>query len=134
MIVVDTSAWIELLRGTEHAVRHRLETLIGSEADLAVTEVIVAEILSGARNEKHRDALRDRLLAYPLLLLGGLAGYEGAADLYRSARRRGVTIRSLTDCLIAVPTMNADATLLHNDADFTRLASTCALREEPLTA
>lgn len=131
MIVVDTSAWVDLLRGLDTPAGRRLTQLLRNEADLAVTEMVVAEVLVGARSERHRVDLRTRLLRHPVLPLGGLAGYEQAADLYRSARAQGVMVRYLTDCLVAVPALRADVSLLHSDRDFNHLARVCDLRLEP---
>lgn len=132
MIVVDTSAWIELLRDTGSPVHRRLVTLLDCGSELAVTEVVVAEVLAGARSRSHRDALRDRLLAFPVLTLGGLAGYEHAADLYRTARQRGVTVHVLADCLVAWPALREAATVLHADRDFDLLAGVSGLQIEPV--
>lgn len=132
MIVVDTSAWIELLRGSGTPVRHTLDRLLEEDADLAVTEMIVAEVLAGARGERHREELRRRLVAFPVLSLNGLTGFLAAADLYRTARARGVTVRKLADCMIAVPVLREDAELLHADADFDHLARVVPLRVVPL--
>lgn len=134
MIVVDTSAWVDLLRDNDSAARRRLEQILLTDpAEAVVTEVVVAEVLSGARSEEHRRALRARLLHHEVLSLGGLAGFEAAADLYRTARARGVTVRFLTDCLVAVPAIRAGASLLHADRDFDHLAGVSDLRIEPLS-
>ena len=63
-----------------------------------------------------------RLVAFPILRLEGLMDFEEAALLFRRCREAGETIRSLTDCLIAVPVIRAGATLLHRDADFDAIA------------
>lgn len=99
---------------------------------MAVTEMVVAEVLCGSRDAAHREALRGRLLSFPVLLLNGLGGFEAAAELYRTARTRGVTVRKLADCLIAVPTITAGARLLHHDSDFDLLAQVSALQIEPV--
>jgi predicted nucleic acid-binding protein len=49
-------------------------------------------------------------------------------EMYRSARKKGITIRNTLDCLIAVPCVRAGAPILHADADFDRLAGCTALR------
>jgi predicted nucleic acid-binding protein len=51
-----------------------------------------------------------------------LAVVEEAADLYRRARRAGLTVRSGVDCLIAACALRHDLTLLHHDRDFGALA------------
>lgn len=123
MIVADTSAWIEFLRATGSPVDRTLTRILEHRPDeLAVTEMIVAEVLVGARDDHHREHLRTRLLAFPVLTLGGLPGFEAGADLYRSCRRAGVTVRRLADCLIAVPAIAAGAQILHQDADFDQIA------------
>lgn len=133
MIVADSSAWIEFLRGTSNAAATTLRDLIDSDVELAVTEVIVMELLAGARGRQGRE-LRSTLLSLSLLPLEGLADFEEAAVIFRSCREQGETIRSLSDCLIAVPTIRVGASLLHNDADFEAIARHTELRLHPLDA
>ncbi|MEX0851350.1 MAG: PIN domain nuclease [Gaiellaceae bacterium] len=132
MIVVDTSAWVELLRKTGSRVHLGLRRRIEERAELAVTEVVVAELLAGARSDQERGELRSMLLGFPLLSLWGLDAYEAAVDLFRSCRVAGDPIRHLTDCLVAVPAIHAGATLLAVDRDFETLARHSPLRLEPL--
>jgi predicted nucleic acid-binding protein len=68
------------------------------------------------------------LQAFPSLRLESLEDFALAADLHRSARRRGLAIRKTLDCLIAAPCVRTGAPLLHADADFDRLASCTSLR------
>lgn len=121
MIVVDSSAWIELLRNTGSPIHLQLRALIDSGADLAVTEVIVMELLGGAATRV--ADLRVRLLAYPIVPLRGLQDYEAAAVIYKRCRRAGEALRhGCMDCLIAVPVIRSRASLLHNDNDFEVIA------------
>lgn len=121
MIVVDSSAWVEFLRKTESPVHRRLRELIDSEADLAVTEVVVMELLGGATSRK--ADLRAHLLAYPVIPLQGLQDYEAAAVIYDRCRRAGDTLRDgFMDCLTAVPAIRMGASLLHDDTDFEVIA------------
>jgi hypothetical protein len=128
MIVVDTSAWIEFLRGKPHPSARELERLLEEDAELGVTEIVVMELLAGARSAPHLRELRSRLLAFPILSLEGLMDYEEAALLYRACRAEGETVRSLTDCLIAVPAIREGAAVLHGDADFDAIARHSPLR------
>lgn len=127
VILVDTSAWVEFLRGTETQAHLQVRALLVEGEPLATTEVVAMEVLAGARDEAHRNALRRLLLRCELLPLDGLADYEAAADLYRTCRRAGETIRALTDCLIAVPVIRAGAVILHADRDFDAIARHSAL-------
>lgn len=132
MIVADTSAWVEFFRGSSHPAGRKLARLIQNGADVGVTEIVVMEILAGARSLTHFADLRARLVTFPMFRLEGLADFEEAAIIYRTCRASGATLRGLTDCLIAVPVIRASATLLHNDADFNVIAKHAGLRIEPL--
>jgi predicted nucleic acid-binding protein len=134
VIVPDSSAWIEFFRRTESPVDLTLNRLIEDGADLALTEVVLMEVLAEARSDRHRDELLEGLMRYPLLTLRPLDGYEEAAKLYRMCRAGGETIRKMTDCLVAVPAIEAGASVLHNDSDFDALARHTALRIEPASA
>ena len=87
-----------------------------------MTEIIVMELLAGARSGTAVRELRSRLLGFKVLPLEGLADFEEASLIYRTCRDAGQTLGSLSDCLIAVPVIRAGAALLHNDADFTSIA------------
>lgn len=132
MVLPDSSAWIESLRDTESPVDLALRRLIDDGAALTITEVVVMEVLAGARSDRHRAELRERLLSYPLLPLKGLTTYEEAAELYRTCRRAGETIRKMTDCLVAAVAIRAGASVLHADSDFDALARHSALQVEPV--
>ena len=121
-MVVDTSAWIELLRGTASPVDRRLTAALRAREDVYVTEVVVAEVLAGARTERQEDELRGMLLGFTLLPLNGLQGFEHAAALYRACRAAGETLRGIVDCLVAVPAIQAGIPVLHSDRDFGTLA------------
>jgi predicted nucleic acid-binding protein len=41
-----------------------------------------------------------------------------AAEIYRTLRRKGITIRNSVDCMIASVAIENDIILLHNDRDF----------------
>jgi predicted nucleic acid-binding protein len=132
LIVVDTSAWVEFLRGTESPADRTLARHVEEQSELAVTEVVVMEVLAGARSVQHLHDLRATLLSFPLLSLRGLVGFEAAADLYRRCRAGGETVRTLTDCLVAAAALGVGAAVLHCDADFETLARHTPLRLEPL--
>jgi predicted nucleic acid-binding protein len=44
--------------------------------------------------------------------------FLGAAKIYRTLRRKGITIRNSVDCMIASVAIENDILLLHNDRDF----------------
>lgn len=91
-------------------------------AELATTDVILMEILAGARDDEDRDRLRRLLYGLHFLPVEGPADYESAAELYRLCRRGGETPRKLNDCLIAAVAIREEAELLCCDADFLAVA------------
>jgi len=122
VIFADTSAWVEYLRGTGSRVHRRLRALLDEDVRLATNEVVVMELLAGARDDSHSERLRRLILGCEFLPLAGLSDYENAASLYRRCGIAGKTIRSLTDCLIAVVAIRAGAEILHADRGFDTIA------------
>lgn len=106
----------------------RLNQALQDQEHIAVTEIVVAEALAGAKSARERQEVREVLLDFPLLRLEGLADYEEAAALYRTCRIGGETLRSIADCLIAVPAIRAGQAILHVDTDFDKLARHTALK------
>lgn len=132
MIVVDTSVWIDVLNGASTPQADTCVDLIERGEPVAPTDVVLTEILQGLRSADEARLVEQRLRAFPVLRLDGLEDFVLAAELYRSARSAGVTVRKTLDCLIAAPCVRTGAPLLHADADFDRLASCTPLRLYPL--
>ena len=128
MILADTSAWVEYLRATGSQAHATMRRLIAEERDLVITDVVVMEILAGARTEERVAQLRRLLNRFELVPILGLADFEAAADIYRRCRRGGETVRKLSDCLIAAVALRANADLLHSDRDFEVIARHLPLR------
>ena len=128
MIVVDTSVWIEFFKGTGSSFDRHLTKLIRVDAPIALTEVIYCEVLQGIRDVSVHARVREILQAFPVLLLDGLRSADRAVALYRACRRRGLTIRSTVDCLIAAVCLDAGAELFHHDRDFDVLAKVADLK------
>ena len=95
---------------------------------MALTDVVMTEVLQGIASERQARQVERHLRAFPILQLEAVEDFVLAADLYRSARSSGVTIGKTLDCLIAAPCVRTGAPLLHADADFDRLAGCTPLR------
>jgi predicted nucleic acid-binding protein len=128
VIVVDTSVWIDVLNGVPAPPAERCIALIEAGEPVALTDVILTEVLQGLSSEREAGLVERHLRSFPILRLEGLDDFALAAGLYRRARRAGVTIRKTLDCLIAAPCVRTGAPLLHADEDFDRLASCTPLR------
>ncbi len=122
MSLIDTSAWVEFLRGTGSDTHRAVQLLLENDVPVHTTDVVMMEVLAGARDEDHHRRLRRLLARCDYLPVGGLASYEAAADLYRVCRQAGETVRALTDCLIGAVALDARVSILHNDRDFDVLA------------
>lgn len=133
MILVDSSAWIEMLRDTESSVDRTFSRLLFEEGPLATTEAVVAEVLAGARDQVEHVRLRRRLHRLRFLTIGGLAGFERAARLSQHCRSRGFS-PSLADCLVAVPALATGAAVLHADSHLDAIAAVTDLECYPLDA
>lgn len=126
-ILVDSSVWIEYLRKTGSPANVRLRELLQNREQLAVTEPIVLEILMGAQSEAHAERLRSLLVSLDLRPLEGLRDAERAAQIYRACRRRGLSVRSSVDCLIAAVALREDLPVLAADRDFGAIAEETGL-------
>ena len=98
MFLVDTSVWINLL-GRKPSFRLEAEQLF----QLCICPPIVQELLQGMPHGERFERLRAAVLALPCIPeVIPVEFYVKAAEIYRAGRRRGLTIRSSVDCLIAV--------------------------------
>lgn len=131
MILVDTSTWVDHLRGTDSAVTRELSGLIENGEELATTEPIIMELLAGADTPQRVDALERLTNGLPLLGIDPRLDFRQAAAIYLAVRRQGKTVRSLVDCLIAAIALRSDVPILHKDSDYTAIAGCLPLREHP---
>lgn len=129
MLLVDTSAWIEVFRKPP---RLGLDE-VGGLDEIATCLPIVQEVLQGFFDESAFRIARDAMLSLPCVESTlPLARFEEAADLYRAARRAGFTVRSGVDCLIAACALRHGLTVLHKDRDFGVLAMVSPLLQRDL--
>jgi hypothetical protein len=124
VILVDTSAWIDLLNGREGP-RITEEELL----NFATCGPVVQEVFAGLREHPWAEAFREAFLALPVLSDPlPVETFLAAAEIYRQGRRKGYTIRSSTDCLIAAIAINHKIPVWHKDRDFESIAHFTNLR------
>lgn len=121
MALIDTSAWVEYLRATGSDADRLTEALL--EDGAFTTDVVVAEVLMGARSDRHAQELRGMLNRCHFVPARPLFDFEHAAEIYRACRRGGFTPRSLTGCLVAAVAIDRGLPLLHHDQDFVGIAA-----------
>jgi predicted nucleic acid-binding protein len=117
MIIVDTTVWIDYLRGVESREALWLDRALTRQR-LGLTDLILCEVLQGIRDQPTFVDARDRLSSLHLFQIGGKDLAIAAAQYYRTLRERGYTIRGTIDCLIATFCLEAGHEMLHRDRDF----------------
>lgn len=128
VIVVETSVWIDRIRGRDTAATERVHALLADQVMIAVTDVVYAELLAGTRDEVQATALEAALRDIPVLRLRTLEDFRLAAHCRRATAAAGMTVRSLSDCLIAAACISHDVPLLHGDRDFDHIAACTPLK------
>jgi predicted nucleic acid-binding protein len=117
MVIVDTTVWIDYLRGAENPETHWLDREL-QQRRLGLTDLILCEVLQGIRDEGTFARVQTDLLKFHVFHAGGRDLAVAAAQNYRDLRRQGYTVRKTIDCLIATFCLHAERELLHRDHDF----------------
>jgi predicted nucleic acid-binding protein len=112
MIVVDSSVWIGDLRNDETDAVKKLRALDPMVADIVVPDLVLLEVLSGARDETYATRIERHLSKFDVVDLGGRSLAVAAARHYRHLRGLGITIRSSIDVLIGSFCIQHAASLL----------------------
>ena len=128
-MIVDTSVWIDFLNAQETTETRILQHAIEEDTPVYLTGLILAEILQGIRQTRRLATVRGDLLNFPLIEPRAPDTYIAAAALYRRARRRGLTVRSIVDCVIAATAIEAAEPVLHRDRDYSALCKISPLHE-----
>lgn len=121
MLLLDSSVWIDIHRARASTATRYVEARDEHE-EIATTGIIFQEVLQGIRVDSEYDYMRQVLWSTLILEPRELSTYEVAAQLHRSARKVGLTVRKPNDCLIAAIALEHGALLVHNDRDFFALA------------
>ena len=127
MILVDTSVWIDYFRNTKCKEVERLDSLLASRQPVSICGIVLTEVLAGISSESEAAQILDlfgRVITLPITDKDYLLG----AELYRSARRSGMTVRRVVDCIIAACAISNSARLFHRDRDFDTLARISKLK------
>jgi hypothetical protein len=121
MLLIDTSAWIEFLNNQPTPQAACVESAIQNDRDIFICGIVLAEVLQGIRDDAQHASVKEALLRAEFITTRR-STYLYAADLYRSLRKKGVTIRNTPDCIIAALCIENEIPLLHHDRDFDTIA------------
>ena len=118
MILVDTSVWIDLINGQPGALVNEEDLLY-----YATCSPVIQEVFQGLRETPQTGSFREAFLALPRLSDPlPLQTFLDAAEIYSRGRRRGWTVRSSTDCLIAAIAISNRVPVWHRDRGFALIA------------
>ncbi|MHB1858346.1 MAG: type II toxin-antitoxin system VapC family toxin [Acidobacteriaceae bacterium] len=117
MTIVDTTVWIDYLRGAANPHTDWLDRELNRQR-LGLTDLILCEVLQGIGGDSTFIRVRRDLSRFEVFDTGGEAMAVAAARNYRLLRSRGHTVRKTIDCLIATFCLTERHSLLHRDNDF----------------
>jgi len=124
MILVDTSVLINFFKGVENEKVNKLTWIINNSIPFEINKYIYMELIQGSLNMKEFNKLKDYLESQRFFdLKNGIESYEQAALIYFKCRRKGITIRSTIDLVIVQIAVENKLFLLHDDRDFSQIAS-----------
>ncbi len=129
MILVDTSVLIYFFKGVESEGSRRFRMVLQRGIPFGINSLIFQEVLQGAGSEKEYLTLKKYLETQRFYhLKEPIESFAKSAKIYLDCRKKGITIRSTIDCLIAQTALENDLLLLHEDSDFDLMAKVIPLR------
>ena len=117
MIVVDSSVWIDFLKGRNAPPVRRLRAALGEE-EIVIGDLMLCEVLQGLESERAAREVETLLRQFDIRSMAGEELAIVAARNFRSLCGRGITVRKTIDVLIGTWCIENRLPLLHNDRDF----------------
>jgi predicted nucleic acid-binding protein len=127
MVIVDSSVWIDALRGSVNPQSIWLRDALGREP-IGLTSLILCEVLQGVRDEAQFRGFQQDMVQLPVFETLSTQLAIASAQNYRRLRNRGITVRKTADCLIATFCIGEGYQLLHRDRDFDAFETHLGLR------
>jgi predicted nucleic acid-binding protein len=128
-ILVDSSVWGDFFNGYPSTEANALAGLIEEGEDICTCGVVVSEVFQGLRRKDETlNQIEGLFRELTFLEAVGFDIYLRSAEVYRLLRRRGITIRSTIDCLIAVLAETNGCYLLAKDKDMRAVVNSGILR------
>jgi predicted nucleic acid-binding protein len=129
MILVDTSVLIDFFRGTKNKESRKFESVLQMKIPFGINSFIFQEILQGADSDKDYHLLKNYLATQIFYNpKDSVESFAKAARIYMDCRKKGITIRSTIDCIIALTALEHDLFLLHNDNDYVLMQKVVPLK------
>jgi len=129
VVLVDTSVIIGYLQGKENDAVLTFQYILDNNIPFGINYSIYQEVLQGVKTEKDFDKVKKYLDTQRFYSLKKeKESYASAAKIYFKCRKKGITISSTIDCLIAQTAIENNLFLLHNDSDFDDIAKVVDLK------
>jgi predicted nucleic acid-binding protein len=117
-ILPDTTVWLDYFNPRTDNERKRQLSLFMNNATIWVCPPVFQEVLQGTRSE---HLIHEYKATFETCYRPNTDAYDAAeygAEIYRTLRTKGFTIRKPNDCLIAAYCILNNLALLHHDRDF----------------
>jgi predicted nucleic acid-binding protein len=121
VIVVDSSVWIDFLKGRNLPSVRQLRARLGAE-QIIVGDLMLCEVLQDLENGWVAQAVEAYLRRFDIVTMAGETIAIAAARNFRRLRRRGITVHKTIDLLIGTWCIENRIPLLHNHSDFRPMA------------
>jgi len=131
MLLIDTSIWIEVLRDKSKVKSAKLKTILNSRS-YYLPIFSKMELLQGCKDEIEWAKMSSYLVVQNYLEPDYTSIWDNSARLYFELRRQGITIRSNTDCAIAIMALENNFVLYHYERDFEAIARHTSLKQKKL--
>jgi hypothetical protein len=128
-VVFDTSVWINFSKGVDNRATRKLEEYLYYQShDILMIPTVVQEFLMGVRTPADFKKYNLYFSKLPFCEDDWFITSVAAAKLHFDLKKKGVTIRQSTDCMIAQVAIQNNALLVHNDSDFELIAKGSELK------
>ena len=127
MVVVDTTVWIDYVRGVDSPYTNALDREL-LHNQVITGDLLITEFLQGFHNDRDFEAAKEIINSLIYFdMLGKDIALKSAAN-FRFLRKKGITVRKTADIIIGTFCIEHDLSLLHNDRDFDPLEKHLGLR------
>lgn len=120
--LIDTSVWINFIRDKDTDSVKVFYEILAKGYPYGITSVIYQEVLQGSNDIKDFNAIKEYLslerFYYPK---DAHLSYQNAANIFFQCQKKGITIRSAIDCLIAQIALENNLIIITEDKDFKRI-------------
>ena len=96
IVLIDTTVWIDFFAGRQLPHVAALERLLIHREDICICGIVLTEVLQGIRQKSEFQKTKELFNAMIFLPMP-YSVFLSAAEIYRTLRRKGITIRNSID-------------------------------------